>query len=545
MCDLRKLFVLILIYCLLFFCLTNSVMAAGGDLDPTFGNGGKVTNDFFGFDDVLVAAGIQPDGQIVVVGIIQVELNLYRPTIARYKTDGSLDPTFGSNGRVFFSDVGLPTVALQPDGKIIVAGTIQKDFGLLRFNSDGSPDTTFGNSGVTTVDFFSDPQKVDTVLSLALQPDGKIVAAGYADSGDWLAVARLNANGSLDTTFGNGGKVTPGMGPGFEQASAVEIQSDSKIVVAGRVDRSANFGIQDFGLARFKPNGQLDDTFGNGGRVITAIGSGQSTLGVRDLVIQGDGKILVAGFANFKFALARYNSDGSLDPGFGSGSGKVLGPDGAAAAVVIQCDGKIVAADSSTFTDSDFRLVRFNTDGALDNSFGNQGIVSTDFGGSDHATALMLQSDCKLVAAGINRRFGHYDDFALARYLTAPSSSPVLQIDSSSTRAVALDSVTLLRDPFSVTTEHNFSADHQTRIILFATNLTLSSGDFSSVSVQAEAAGGAIYTLPVEHVGEVPGFQWLTQVVVKLPTGLANAGSVQVSISLNGNISNKGSVLIQ
>lgn len=154
----------------------------------------------------------------------------------------------------------------------------------------------------------------------------------------------------------------------------------------------------------------------------------------------------------------------------------------------------------------------------------------------------MLQPDGKLVAAGTAR----FADFGLARYLAAPTDAPVLRTEPGSNRAVALDSVTLLRDPFPVTNEHNFSADQRTRVTLFATGLTLAGGEtFSSVSVRAEDAAGELHTLPVEYVGEVPGFEWLVQVVVKLPDSLAGAGDVQVSIGLRGETSNKGLVSVR
>lgn len=541
----QKLFVLILTFCLPVFCLTSVVKAAAGDLDPTYGNGGKVTTDFLSNFEVIRKTAVQPDGKLLVVGNGGGQAGV----LVRYKLNGSLDLTFGSGGKITgLLGVRPATVVLQPDGRIIVAGQVSPgDFGVVRFNKNGSIDSSFGNAGLATTDFFGTS---DQVWDLALQPDGKVVAVGDADNSNWLAFARFNSDGSLDTTFGNGGRLTPGVAPGIEQGLAIAIQPDLRIIAVGE----ANNGVvtkNDFAVVRLDQNGQLDHGFGNDGRVLTDFDNAFD--GARAIAIQPDGKILVAGNGANKLALARYNVDGSLDNTFGAG-GKVVitffGREDAATALVLQPDGKIVAAGHSLVSGGDgtnpivrvFALARYNTDGSLDPTFGNQGKVTTDFGSDCIATGLVFQPDGKLVASG---SAGAPGDFALARYLITPTNSPVLQTEASSTHAVAVDSVTFLRDPFSVTSEHNFSADHQTRIILLGTNLTLSSGEnFSSVSVQAEEAGGAIHTLPVEYVGEVPGFEWLTQVVVRLPPPLAGAGTLQVSIT-HGNTSNQGSIVIE
>jgi uncharacterized delta-60 repeat protein len=465
--------------------------------------------------------------------------------------DGKLDPTFGLNGSVFPLNLTLTpyAVVIQPDGRIVVGGWILRSFGVVRFNHDGSLDSTFGNNGVVTIRFVPGATD-DRIFELALQSDGKIVAAGEVDTAKWFALARFNPDGSLDTSFGDGGKVMPGMSPGLERAQAVAIQSDSKIVAVGEVDDSPTIA---FAIARFNSNGELDPTFGTGGRVFTDFG-GLAT--GTSMAIQPDGQILAGGFTrnggnpNQQFALARYQTDGTLDPTFDSDGKVITGFSGNAICfgMVLQSDGRIVAAGGLTNPagGKDFVLTRYNSNGALDNTFGNLGTVITDFGGSDFAFTVVLQPDDKIVAAGQYTNFSDGSgDFALARYLTTPTNSPVLQTEANSTQAVALDSVTLVRDPFPVTSDYNFSADHQTRIILLATNLTLSSGEiFSSVSVKAEAAGGAIQTLPVEYVGTVPGFEWLTQVVVRLPAQLANAGTMQVSIT-HGNTSNQGSIVIK
>jgi uncharacterized delta-60 repeat protein len=464
------------------FFLPTSAMATSGDLDPTYGSGGKVTTNFFDSDFIRDAA-VQLDGKIVVVGTLQNPAS--QPIIARYRLNGSLDPSFGLNGKVILSLVFTPySVVIQPNGKIVAGGWLDGSFGLIRLNPEGSLDSTFGSGGVATIRFLPGATD-DRIHDIALQPDGRIVAAGELDSGKWFALARFNGDGSPDATFGDGARVRPGMGPGFERANAVTIQTDLKIVAFGVVaNGSTNL---DFAMARFKPSGQLDETFGNGGRVFTDFDNGLDT--AASGVLQPDGKIVTGGYTNqilemgvekSQFALARYDINGNPDSNFDS-DGKVItaffGNVGLSS-LVLQPDGQIVAAGSGFANPSggrDFILTRYNSTGTLDNTFGNLGTLITDFGGEDSVSTVVLQPDNKIVAAGAYSNFSDgRGDFALARYFTAPTNSPVLQTEPSSIRAIALDSVTLVRDSFSVTTEHNFSADHQTRIILFATNLTLS-----------------------------------------------------------------------
>jgi len=269
-----------------------------------------------------------------------------------------------------------------------------------------------------------------TAHGVAVQPDGKLVAVGVAKtsrSGDF-ALARYNTNGSLDATFGTGGKVTTDFNGNDDAANAVVLQPDGKIVVAGEAKTSRN---QDFALARYNANGSLDPTFGTGGKVTTDFAGNDDAAFA--LVLQPDGKLVAAGEAktsrNQDFALARYNANGSLDPTFGTG-GKVTtdfnGDDDAAHGLVLQPDGKLVAAGvAKTSRSGDFALARYNANGSLDPTFGTGGKVTTDFNGDDDAAfAVARQTDGKIVAAGgakVGRSRSDYsgsnEDFALARYL--------------------------------------------------------------------------------------------------------------------------------
>ncbi len=359
---------------------------------------------------------------------------------------GDLDPSFGTNGKVITnfsgcsncpeSPSGANAMAIQSDGKIVAAGfssTFEPGIALARYNLDGGLDTTFGSSGMVNTKFSAG--LIDIANAVAIDTEGKIVVTGVStvNGSEDFTLIRYNTDGSLDTSFGTGGNVTTDFGTGnTDSANAIASQSDGKIVAAG--SSFAN-GLGDFALARYNTDGSLDTSFGTGGKVLTNFIDGGSNDEANAVSIQTDGKIIVAGFSNANvggflvagdFALARYNTDGSLDTSFGkvvtvfSGNGS----NDVANAVVIQADGKIVAAGSSPVNDSDeFALARYNTDGSLDTSFGTGGKVLTDFGGSatsDVIKAVATQTDGKIVVAGSSGSFGSLPSggtFALARYL--------------------------------------------------------------------------------------------------------------------------------
>jgi uncharacterized delta-60 repeat protein len=253
-----------------------NVEALAGDLDPAFGSGGKVTTDM-GRDEGGLAIALQPDGKVIVAGWAESKKKGRDFAVARYNRDGSLDSSFGTDGVAGYDfdrgDDVATAVAIQSDGKIVVAGyaysdlSQSDDFGLVRFNSDGSLDSSFGSGGQVLLDFYG---LKDAVNGVAIQSDGKIIVAGYClvstDQCDF-ALARFNPDGSADTSFGSQGRVNTNLFNRCDEAYAMAIQSDGRIVLAGGTSEPITFG--DFGLARYNSDGTLDLTFGTGGKIKT------------------------------------------------------------------------------------------------------------------------------------------------------------------------------------------------------------------------------------------------------------------------------------
>lgn len=347
-------------------------------------------------------------------------------------SNGALDTTFDGDG-ILTTDIGggnnfAQAVALQPDGKIVAAGSSRDtvnsdDFAVVRYNPDGTLDNTFDGDGIATANIAA--ANSDAAFAVTIQPDGKILLAGQTFNGSLtkIAVVRLNANGSPDTTFDGDGIVVTSIGSGSEQVRAIALQNDGKIVVAGQTFNGAN---NDIAVLRYNSNGSLDATFdgisGNGnGIVTTAIGAATDTgYGV---VIQPDGKIVVAGFyfsgTNNDVAVLRYDANGVLDASFDA-DGIVTAAAGTntdeAFAVALQTDGKIVIAGcTNSGTPNDFLIMRFNTNGSLDSSFGGNGITITPIGnGAEIANSVAIQADGKIVAAGFSSN-GANNDFAVIR----------------------------------------------------------------------------------------------------------------------------------
>ncbi|MBN2612919.1 MAG: T9SS type A sorting domain-containing protein [Bacteroidales bacterium] len=398
-----------------------------GSLDSEFGTGGKVTTLPGNYSGGINSIALQPDGKIIAAGFVIIGSE-YDYALVRYNSDGSLDNSFGTNGCVIISFVTdtmeiLKSVALLPDGKILALGNYgsgsKNHFILFCFNQNGSPDLEFGYNGIAS----DSGMTYVAVKPLLVQPDGKIVISGVARSeeGYDLFITRYLKNGNLDKSFGNNGIALNDLGTSQESSSALILQPDGKIVSVGYALTDPK---HDFALVRYQSDGSLDTTFGDKGIIITPLSSDadQAMAGA----IQKNGKIVAAGYLDIEgdkdFALVRYNTDGSLDNGFGIngivttsiGTGNNQGT-----ALIVQPDEKILLAGfSSINSQKDFTVARYDTSGNPDQGFGTGGIVTTDITTSqDYAYDIEMQPDGKIIVAGYSN-----DDadiyFSLVRYLT-------------------------------------------------------------------------------------------------------------------------------
>ena len=402
-----------------------------GPLDETFGfGGGLVTTSVGAGRDAARAVVLQPNGKIVVAGSSSNAVG-WDMALVRYNADGTVDTGFGNGGRVVTPVGGYGEVAalvLQPDGSIVAAGYALTAAGGLfvvaRFKANGTLDLSFGSAGLTLTPIGT----WATASAVALRPDGKIIAIGSAATSiatSDFAVVRYNANGQLDPSFGSGGIVMGDTAPGLHEATAGAVLPDGKIVAAGFSGANAN---QKFEVARYNANGSLDTNFGTAGRATTNLGPHEQ--GARSLAVQADGKLVVGGFSGMNSAIVRYSANGSLDLSFGVG-GKIVAPlvadrDGIEG-VAVQPDGKLVAVGHATTgnatvgTTDAFVVRRFLANGTLDPTFGVDGKATPPIGDAD-ATAVAVQSDGKFVVAGSASSDGFVHSlFVVARFDVAYS----------------------------------------------------------------------------------------------------------------------------
>lgn len=396
------------------------ISSAPGNLDTSFSGDGKATGGWAAFDDGAHAVAIQRDGKIVMAGYTEYSDGDEDFMVLRYNADGSPDSSFGFMGMVMTSFDSLYSdranaVAIQPDGKIVAAGFVaigNGDIAVARYNSNGSLDTTFDGDGKAVISIGSSE---DNANALVIQPDGKIVLVGYSiiNNKVILALARLNNNGSLDTTFDLDGKITTDIGvtSAYSYGRAVALQSNGNIVVAGFSYSTTH----DIVLAIYTAMGGLISIN------ITDVSVDEKAFSV---AVRPDDKIVVGGVtvgaSGYDLMVARYHSDGWPDSSFGVNgisSVDVCGDSEQINAIALQPDGMILAAgECGVYPTYDFILARFQQDGGLDSSFDGDGKTMTDFSGNpDRGNAIALQPDGKVIVAG-EVTVGSQTDFGLARY---------------------------------------------------------------------------------------------------------------------------------
>ncbi|MGB0917267.1 MAG: T9SS type A sorting domain-containing protein [Flavobacteriales bacterium] len=408
----------------------TTACAQPGILDGDFDADGKVTTNV-AVDRYERASAllVQPDSKIIAVGYARGNTTAYDIAVVRYNIDGSLDNSFSVNGMLTTdvadnNDYGYDA-ALQADGKIVVVGTTgmsPRRMIAVRYNADGTLDGSFGTNGMVILD--SPETENFTGEGIVIQPDGKICLAGRAFlSSSLFLVARLNTDGSLDNTFSVDGILTSTFGDGTSSAYAIALQTDGKIVVAGDLSWwEGPILMRHLAVARFNTDGTLDMEFDTDGRVLVSFGS--SGFFCRDMTIQNDGKIVLVGYSNNSFALARLNTDASIDNTF-SVDGRVITAIGIdesyGRAIAIQADNKILAAGNTSNTaigEEEFALVRYNSDGTLDNTFSLDGRTTIEFGNNDaSAYSVAIQPNGRIVVGGISRDVSS-SEFAVARFIS-------------------------------------------------------------------------------------------------------------------------------
>jgi uncharacterized delta-60 repeat protein len=393
-------------------------------LDPTFGDFGRVSTDVGG-DAHGEGVVIQADGGIVTAGWHTTSTSTGSDfVLTRHTATGQLDTTYGTGG-IETTDLGgnddeAYDAALLPDGGVVAvgrtnaAGGTNTDFGVVRYLPGGTPDPGFDADGIVKTDIAG---RGDQANAVAVQPDGKIVVAGSAlrtPIDNDFAVVRYNADGTRDTSFGTDGIAMTDLGTLADAGRAVAIQPDGKIVVAGTAD-------EDVALARYTADGHIDTTFGHGGTTVTDFGSEDVATGV---ALTPGGDIAISGYTlgplvNRDFLLARYGNTGTLETTFGDhGAVKtdVLGRDDYAEGLVVDSSGRFVLVGRATSpTILDMALVRYLPDGTLDPSFDGDGIITADFHGrGEFGQDVALDASGRIVAAGYTANDG-FTEFALLR----------------------------------------------------------------------------------------------------------------------------------
>ena len=407
------------------------LLAQPGSLDTTFNGNGKILTSISTGKDEAQDVAIQVDGKIVVAGYSSNGTN-FDYVVVRYNTDGSLDNTFGTSGKLVLNisnyDMAY-AVAINTDGKIYVAGITGAtsfygggNFGVVRLNPNGTTDTTFGTNGVATVTF----PGTDYFTNMTLQSDGKILLCGYnvVDvTGNYsdFSIARLNADGTTDFDFSNDGKNTVNFNSD-DRARVMQVDAMGNIYLGGT-------GSSNICIVKLFSDGSIDTSYGTNGKVNTRYNTQSSNL--NDMILLDNGSIVFTGYlysTEYEMLVGKLDSSGAFDTSLVTNGATVTDVDNnredTAYSLVIQPDDKIIISGRSYTSGSYyFAILRYTSSGQLDNTFSNDGKVLTAFGTSwCMGLASALQNDGKLVVTGSYGSFN--EDFATARYNTgAPLST--------------------------------------------------------------------------------------------------------------------------
>jgi uncharacterized delta-60 repeat protein len=437
---------------------------------------------------------VQNDGKVILVGQTSTaDLGSITDfAITRYLPNGTLDNSFDGDGRVVTSfgaskDVAN-AIAIQQDGKIVVGGQMTAanyDFALARYNTDGSLDNSFDGDGkvITTVG-----PREDLIRCIAIQPNGKIIAAGslrLSINTDYdFAITRYNSDGSLDNSFDGDGILTFSITTSaLETVSAIALQSDGKIVLVGT---AAN----DIAIIRLNPDGSFDNSFDGDGKLIVDFNSAAD--GASAVVIQPDGKILVAGSSAGGLALIRLNSNGTFDNSF-DGDGKLTLTSFAASCMALQTDGKIVIATGDYSS-----LLRFNSNGSPDAGFDGDGVadVSPHLGTNNHLTGIALFSN-RIYLGGSSRTQGA-DDFVVEAIVgDVQFASLPLQLRDFSGKRVNDDAIL------------NWKTEHESNMVSYAIERSVDGRNYS-----------AIGNVAAENKAEINGYDFTDHSISSLNTSV-------------------------
>lgn len=506
------------------------VTAAPGSLDTTFGATGVIRIDTGELYESGNAMALQSDGKIVLAGSVAF-------TAIRCNADGTLDTSFNGTGISSHSPSGggvAAALAIQSDGKMVMAGGGYDSFSVMRLLANGSLDTSFNGTGSVTKFFASG---LMTCEGCAVQSDGKIVIVGFSrlsPTGQFMII-RYNVDGTPDTTFSGDGVLDSRLSSGrVDEVHAVTIQSDGKILVAGSSGARGIPASKDMLVARYNADGTPDTTWGGAGWVLTGIAWDDVAYSVKVL---SDGRVLVGGQSNADYALSprggrfaavRHNSDGSLDTSFnGTGWAEVdfESSSDCGFSAVEQINGRIVIAGvwNHDLSDGMLAVTRLNHDGTLDNTFGNLGRVTTSLGGTYHPTGFKaaVQFDGKILVAGTAKSPVNGFDFVMVRYEGDPFPEIALEQPIGNPRQDGISSVDFGEATAATPTSKIFKVKNTGGGVLNLQGVTFSGPDAAAFSVSSA---------PAATVSPITGS---TQFTVKFTGGMAGPKSAIMHIASN------------